>query len=62
MTSSFLHQVKARYNYYEYSSFIFMNNSISIKLNLFKFTADREGKGSHFCLTLDKITSRLIVQ
>ena len=41
---------------------ILMNNSISVKFNLFKFTADSEGKGPHFCLTLDKITSRLIVQ
>ena len=44
------------------SQSILMNNSISIKFNLFKFTADPEGKGPHFCLTLDKITFRLIVQ
>ena len=37
-----------------------MNNSISIKFNLFKFTADPGDKGPHFCLTLDKITLRLI--
>ena len=41
---------------------ILMNNSISIKFNLFKFTADPGGKGPHFCLTLNKITFRLIVQ
>ena len=29
---------------------------------LFKFTADPGGKSPHFCLTLDKITLRLIVQ
>ena len=39
---------------------ILMNNSISIKSNLFKFTADPKGKGPHFCLTLDKITFCLI--
>ena len=37
------------------------NNSISIKFNLFKFTADHRGKGPHFCLTLDKITFRLMI-
>ena len=37
-----------------------MNNSIAIKFNLFKFTADPGGKGPHFCLTSDKITFRLI--
>ena len=46
-----------------------MNNSISIKFNqepswfnLFKFTADPGGKGPYFCLTLNKITFRMIVQ
>ena len=39
---------------------VLMNNSISIKFNLFKFTADPGDKGPHFCLTLDKITLRLI--
>ena len=32
-----------------------MNDSISIKFNLFKFTAHPVEKGPHFCLTLDKI-------
>ena len=41
---------------------ILMNNSIPIKFNLSKFTADPRGKGPHFCLTLDKITFCLIVQ
>ena len=44
------------------SQSILMNNSISIKYNLFKFTVDPGGKGPHFCLTLDKITFRLISQ
>ena len=35
---------------------------ISVKFSWFKFTADPGGKGPHFCLTLDKITFRLIVQ
>ena len=41
---------------------ILMNNFISVKFNFFKFTAKPGGKGPHFCLTLDKITFRLIVQ
>ena len=39
---------------------VLMNNAISIKFNLFKFTADLGGKGPHFCWKLDKITFRLI--
>ena len=41
---------------------ILMNNSFSIKFNLFKFTADPRGKCPHCCFTLAKITFRLIVR